>query len=75
MTAKDWRKMFKNVMQKPGRSARILKFNKPKVRKYGRGLRVCSLCMRRGAHIRRYGLNVCRQCFRDIAPKIGFNKY
>lgn len=75
MTAKDWRKMYKSVEHKPGRTARMLKFNKPKVRKYGRGLRVCTICLRRGAHIRRYGLHVCRQCFRDIAPTIGFNKY
>ena len=25
--------------------------------------------------IRRHGLNLCRQCFRDIGPEIGFKKY
>jgi len=25
--------------------------------------------------VRRYGLRLCRQCFRDMAPKIGFKKY
>ena len=24
---------------------------------------------------RRHGLRLCRQCFRDIAPEIGFKKY
>ncbi|VVB76572.1 30S ribosomal protein S14 type Z [Candidatus Tiddalikarchaeum anstoanum] len=75
MTAKFWKKSFKNSEHKPGKMARILKCNKPKVRKYGRGLRICSICLRRGAHIRRYGLHVCRQCFRDIALSIGFEKY
>ncbi len=26
-------------------------------------------------HVAKYGLNLCRQCFRDIASKIGFKKY
>ncbi|MCH2646479.1 MAG: hypothetical protein MKZ53_05865 [Candidatus Thalassarchaeum sp.] len=25
--------------------------------------------------IRRHGLRLCRQCFRDVAPQIGFKKY
>jgi len=24
--------------------------------------------------IRRHGLRLCRQCFRDVAPEIGFKK-
>ncbi|MCH2267774.1 MAG: 30S ribosomal protein S14 [Candidatus Thalassarchaeum betae] len=25
--------------------------------------------------IRRHGLRLCRQCFREVAPDIGFKKY
>jgi small subunit ribosomal protein S14 len=25
--------------------------------------------------VRRYGLRLCRQCFRDTAPELGFKKY
>ncbi|MBN1923925.1 MAG: 30S ribosomal protein S14 [Nanoarchaeota archaeon] len=75
MTAKDWKKSFKQVAHKKAESTRQLKFNKPVEKKYGRGRRVCSICGRRGALIRRYELNVCRQCFKDIANGIGFKKF
>ena len=32
-------------------------------------------CDRKRGLIRRHGLNLCRQCFRQIAPDIGFKKY
>jgi small subunit ribosomal protein S14 len=44
-------------------------------RKYGKAARKCTLCGDNSAIVRRYGLNLCRQCFREIAPKIGFKKY
>jgi len=25
--------------------------------------------------VSRYGINLCRQCFREVAPKMGFKKY
>ncbi|MCH1529320.1 MAG: 30S ribosomal protein S14 [Candidatus Poseidoniales archaeon] len=34
----------------------------------------CRRCGRKRGMIRRHGLRVCRQCFRDIAPSIGFKK-
>ncbi|MBJ47399.1 MAG: 30S ribosomal protein S14 [Euryarchaeota archaeon] len=34
----------------------------------------CRRCGRRRGLIRRHGLRLCRQCFRDIAPEIGFKK-
>ncbi|MFC2153951.1 30S ribosomal protein S14 [Candidatus Altiarchaeota archaeon] len=36
---------------------------------------VCSVC---GAHrgvIHKYGLEICRRCFREVAPRIGFKKF
>ncbi|MBS71680.1 MAG: 30S ribosomal protein S14 [Thermoplasmata archaeon] len=35
----------------------------------------CRRCGRKRGMIRRHGLRLCRQCFRDIAPEIGFKKY
>jgi small subunit ribosomal protein S14 len=44
-------------------------------RKYGKAARQCTRCGDHSAIVRKYGLNLCRQCFREIAPKIGFKKY
>jgi small subunit ribosomal protein S14 len=44
-------------------------------RKYGKGSRPCKRCGQRDAVIRSYGLQLCRQCFRELAPKLGFKKY
>jgi small subunit ribosomal protein S14 len=49
--------------------------NTAKERKFGRGSRSCSRCGSHGPIIRRYNLNLCRQCFREVAQKIGFKKY
>ena len=35
----------------------------------------CVLCGRKRGLVRRYGLNLCRQCFRDKAMELGFKKY
>jgi len=51
------------------------KHNKPKDREFGRSKRTCRRCGRRGRGIiRKYDLYYCRQCFREIAPKLGFKK-
>ncbi len=43
---------------------------------YGKGSRRCRRCGHSGRGlIRRYGLYYCRQCFREIAIKLGFKKY
>ncbi|MFH1399361.1 MAG: 30S ribosomal protein S14 [Candidatus Woesearchaeota archaeon] len=55
--------------------ARFLKHNKPKEIKYGLSSKKCRRCLRVGGHISKYGLNLCRHCFREIATKIGFRKY
>jgi len=75
MTASDWRKMLKQLENKPAIKARFLKFCKPKDRKFGIAAKKCRICGRFGAHISKYGLHLCRQCFREIAEKIGFKKY
>jgi small subunit ribosomal protein S14 len=35
----------------------------------------CERCGRRRGIVRRYGMHLCRQCFREIAPELGFKKY
>lgn len=74
MTAKDWRKKIKQLKSKPAKLARYVKFNQPKKRKFGTGTRVCRICCRKGAHIRKYGIHLCRQCFRAVAKDLGFKK-
>ena len=75
MTASDWNKITKQLKGKPVILQKFLKFNKPKERKFGLAVKKCERCGRFGAHISQYNLNLCRQCFREIAEEIGFNKY
>ncbi len=54
---------------------RFKKNNKPKDRDFGKSKRKCRRCGRRGRGIiRKYDLYYCRQCFREIADKLGFKK-
>jgi len=46
-----------------------------KERKTGKGAYPCRRCGSYGPIIKRYGLNLCRQCFREVAEKLGFKKY
>ncbi|MCW3976515.1 30S ribosomal protein S14 [Candidatus Bathyarchaeota archaeon] len=43
--------------------------------KFGKGSRPCRRCGSYGSVIRRYGLDLCRQCFREVAKQLGFDKY
>jgi len=51
------------------------KIKPAKVRKYGKGAYRCRRCGTHEALIKRYGLLLCRRCFREVAPTIGFKKY
>ena len=75
MTASDWKKILKQLKEKPVVMQKFLKHCKPKERKFGVATKKCVRCGRFGAHIGSYGLNLCRHCFREIAVEIGFNKY
>lgn len=75
MTASDWRKLTRQLRKKTAVLEKFLKHNKPQTRKTGVSVRKCERCGRLGAHIRRYGLNLCRQCFREIAVDLGFKKF
>ncbi|MBI2133261.1 30S ribosomal protein S14 [Candidatus Woesearchaeota archaeon] len=52
-----------------------MKANKPKEREFGKYTKDCIRCGNTRAHISKYGLHMCRRCFREIATKVGFKKY
>ncbi|KAB0373200.1 hypothetical protein FD755_014859 [Muntiacus reevesi] len=43
-------------------------------RKFSQGSRSCRVCLNQLGLIRKYGVNMCRQCFRQYAKDIGFIK-
>ncbi|MDV3293408.1 MAG: 30S ribosomal protein S14 [Nitrososphaerales archaeon] len=52
-----------------------MKERHPKKRSYGKSTHYCKRCGQYGAVIRSYDLVLCRQCFREVAEKLGFRKY
>lgn len=75
MTYSSYKKVFKQLKAKQPKLKKYIKHNSPKDRSCGRSLKRCSRCGRIGGHISKYNLNLCRQCFREIATEIGFKKY
>ena len=75
MTSSDWRKITKQLRKKPAVLKKFIKHNKPKDRKFGIACKKCENCGRQGGHVGQYGLNLCRQCFRELAEELGFKKY
>ncbi len=75
MTSSDWRKVLKQFANKSVIKDKYIKHNKPKDRSCGIAKRKCERCGRFGAMVNRYGLNLCRHCFREIAEDLGFKKY
>ncbi|MCP3681148.1 MAG: 30S ribosomal protein S14 [bacterium] len=67
--------MFKQLKAKPVKLNRYIKHNKPKERKNSVEQKRCVRCGNTRGHISKYGLHLCRRCFREIATKIGFKKY
>lgn len=41
----------------------------------GKGKRVCRFCGTSRGIIRKYGLFVCRRCFREVGERLGFFKF
>ena len=75
MTYSDYKKVFKQLKAKPAVLEKYKKHNAPKERKFGINIKRCSRCGRTRAHIAKYKIDLCRQCFREIASKLGFKKY
>lgn len=75
MTTSHHTKMLNQLSGKPGKIKKYEKYNVPKERKHGENTKRCKMCGRTGAHISKYGLDICRHCFRENAVKLGFKKY
>ena len=75
MTVSSYKKMLKQLKPKPAILKRYLKHNKPKERTYGKGIKQCEECKNTRGYIAKYGINMCRKCFREHADKLGFKKF
>jgi small subunit ribosomal protein S14 len=75
MTTSHYSKVLKQIRSKGIKAKKFQKHNTPKERTYGRVTKKCKRCGRYGGHISKYGVHLCRQCFREVATNIGFKKY
>ncbi|MGM5479991.1 MAG: 30S ribosomal protein S14 [Nanobdellota archaeon] len=75
MTTSDHTKVLQQIRKKPGKYQKYLKHNTPRDRSFGQNTKKCRICGRTGGHISKYGLNMCRQCFRDNALDLKFKKF
>ncbi|MFW5977510.1 MAG: 30S ribosomal protein S14 [Candidatus Nanoarchaeia archaeon] len=75
MTTSDHKKVLVQLKDKPGKLKKWSKHNTPRQRAFGESTKKCELCGRTGGHISKYGLRICRQCFRDNALELGFKKF
>jgi len=53
----------------------VVKVRHGKPRRFGKGSRYCGRCGNYTGLIQKYNLLLCRQCFREVAEKLGFTKY
>jgi small subunit ribosomal protein S14 len=70
-----FKKAKRQIEDKPTKLARFMKFNRPKDRKFGRNAFPCRRCGKTEGVINKYGIRYCRQCFREVAEKLGFKKF
>lgn len=75
MTTSDHTKILKQIAHKKGTLEKYKKHNTTKERSCGRNLHKCVRCGRTGGHIGSFTLNLCRQCFKNKAMKLGFKKF
>ena len=75
MTYSDFKKELKVLRAKPFKLKKYMRFNAPKERTTGIAKHRCRRCGRFRGHISKYGLHYCRQCFREIATRLGFKKF
>lgn len=75
MTTSSYTKAFSQLDAKPAIKKKYIKHNKPKERSCGEALRKCKRCGRTAAHVSKYNIGLCRQCFRETAKTLGFKKY
>lgn len=67
--------VMKQLKEKQGKLAKFKRHNAPKDRDFGKAQRKCRRCGRTGRGIiRKYNIYYCRQCFREVAERLGFKK-
>ncbi len=72
----DFRKSLKIYENKPGKMKKVLKHSSRKERTTGYlASGECIRCGLKGkGMIRKYGLQICRRCFREVAKTMGWKK-
>lgn len=75
MTTSSYTKAFVQLQHKPAKLKKYIKHNKPKERAFGPTTKACRRCGNSRGHIGKYGINLCRRCFREVATKLGFKKF
>ena len=75
MTVSSSKKLLTQLKNKPAKLKRYNKYNKPKTRAFGADTNKCRRCGNSKGHIGKYDLQLCRRCFKEIAPNIGFKKF
>lgn len=75
MTTSNWQKAFTQLDHKPVIKAKYIKHNAKHPRACGRQNHACVSCGSLRAFNGKYGLNLCRKCFRDNAKTLGFKKF
>jgi len=75
MSYSNYKKMSEQLKVKPFVLQKFEKHNAPKERSCGLATKRCVRCGRIRGHLSQYGIDMCRQCFREVAVKIGFKQY
>ncbi len=75
MTVSNYKSILNVIKNKPGKIKKYNKNNVPKDRKCGFSIHKCQVCLRTGGYVGKYGIGLCRHCFRDFAQKLGFKKF
>ena len=75
MTVSDYKKVFTQLQHNPSKLKKFIKHNRPKEREFGPTTKKCKRCGSNKGHVGKYGINLCRKCFREVAHKIGFKKF
>ncbi|MBT3583120.1 30S ribosomal protein S14 [Candidatus Woesearchaeota archaeon] len=65
---------IKKVIVGKTKRKRFIRNNAPNKRKFGLAMTRCTRCGGNKGHISKYGLNICRRCFREVAKELGFKK-
>lgn len=75
MTASHHSKVLKQIGTKPGKLAKYRKYSVPKDTHERKNKLRCEISGTRRGVIHKYGINLSRHKFREIAEELGFRKY